>query len=515
MNISFHGAAGMVTGSCFLIESSQGKILIDCGLVQGSKKMEERNYYEFPFNPQEIDVLLLTHAHIDHSGLIPKLCKKGFKGKIFATTVTKELCEILLPDSAYIQEMEVERKNRKNKRANRPLLEPIYTMQDAEDCIRQFVGISYDTKVEVLPGVDAVFRDAGHIIGSAMIELDLEGQKIIFSGDIGKENQPIIKDPTFIEKADYIIMESTYGNRFHLQTEDKSVQFARIINRTLRKGGNVIVPAFAIERTQEIIYLLKKLIKSGDIPAIDVYIDSPLAIKATEIFIKYPNYYDEEAKKMSNGDGNLLEFPSLKFSLSPEESMKLNTIKNNTVIISASGMCEAGRIKHHLKHNLWREECSVVFVGFQAHGTLGRRILDGEKKVRIHGEEIAVNANIERIEGFSAHADQKGLVEWVKNFSSKPKKIFLVHGEPESSANLAQILIEETKNEVVIPKLDETFDLEKEDIDAKPLDIESLEREKEILRVLYTFEDKLKELLPIDKKDLIINEIEKLRDKLI
>jgi len=516
MDITFYGAAGgAVTGSCFKLSTSKGSIMVDCGLFQGPKEIKEKNYNEFDFNPAEIDVLVLTHAHIDHCGLIPKLCKKGFKGKIFATIATKDLCTIMLPDAAHIQEMEVERKNRKLERANKPLLEPIYTLEDVENCLEQFVGVKYDTKVEIIPGVWANFRDAGHILGSAIIELYVEEEKIVFSGDIGNLDQPIINDPTYIKEADYVVMESTYGNRFHLETEDKLVQLARVIKKTIKKGGNLVIPAFAIERTQEIIYDLRKLFSSNEVPPIDVYIDSPLAIKATEIFRKYPLLFDEEAVKLEKSEGSCLYFPTLKFSLTTEESIKLNNIKKNAIIISASGMADAGRIKYHLKYNLWRPECTILFVGYQAQGTLGRRILEGEKLVKIHGGEIAVNADIEKLEGFSAHADQKGLVEWVKNFSKKPKKIFIVHGEAESRETLAQVLKEETGiSNIVTPNFNETFELTAEDVKVEKKQI-GLEEKDSLMIAFSIFEDKLKELLKDeDKKKLIIQELDNIKEKL-
>lgn len=518
MKITFHGATETVTGSNFELTTSKGeKILIDCGLFQGPKEIKERNYSDFPFNPADIDVLLLTHAHIDHSGLIPKLCRMGFRGKIFTTIATRDLCSIVLPDSGHIQEMEVERKNRKLARANKPLLEPIYTVEDAEKAIEQFRGVQYNTEVEILPGITAIFKDAGHILGSAMIELFVEGKKFLFSGDIGNLNQPIINDPSQITTADYIIMESTYGNRFHLETEDKVTQLARVIKKTMQKGGNLIIPAFAIERTQELIYDLRKLTVSGEIPQVDVYIDSPLAIRATEVFCRNPEFYDEEAASMiKNNEECILDFPGLKFSLSTEESIKLNQIKKNTIIISASGMCDAGRIKHHLKHNLWRPECTVLFVGYQAQGTLGRRILEGEKTVKIHGEEIAVKADIERIEGFSAHADQRGLVEWVNNFTAnKSRKIFLVHGEKDSLQTLAKTLKEETDNNIYIPQVNETIVLEEEKVTPERQEKVIADTGEDIKDLFVTFEKKLADLSQKDHslKLKVLEELNKLKEK--
>ncbi|KJS22556.1 MAG: metallo-beta-lactamase [Clostridiaceae bacterium BRH_c20a] len=513
MKITFYGAAETVTGSCFKLTTDNGSnILIDCGLFQGSRELKERNYGDFAFDPSEIDVVLLTHAHIDHSGLIPKLSNKGFQGKIFTTNVTKELCSIMLPDSGHIQEMEVERKNRKLARANKPLLDPIYTVEDAEKCMGQFVGVAYNTPVEILPEIKTIFKDAGHILGSAMIELYVEGKKILFSGDIGNNDQPIINDPTIIDQADFVIMESTYGNRFHLETEDKATQLVQIINKTIRKGGNLIIPAFAIERTQDLIYHLKKIVNSDLIPKIDIYIDSPLAIRATEIFCKYPDFYDEDATKLKEEENQcIFDFPGLKYTLSADESKAINFLKNNNIIISASGMCDAGRIKHHLKHNLWKSQTTVLFVGYQAQGTLGRKILDGEKVVRIHGEEVAVNADIENIEGFSAHADQKALVEWVQKFKDKPEKIFLVHGEPEGMQMLAKVIKDETKNNVLIPKVGETIEL----IRSKETVAEVSDFEKEISKTFELFESKLQDILNNSGNSTkILEELDKLKTKI-
>ncbi|MGI6226382.1 MAG: MBL fold metallo-hydrolase RNA specificity domain-containing protein [Peptococcales bacterium] len=514
MKIAFYGATETVTGSCFEITTNKGyRILVDCGLYQGPKEIKERNYGDFPFDPTKIDAVLLTHAHIDHSGLIPKLCKKGFKGKIYTTEVTVDLCSIMLPDSGYIQEMEVERKNRKLARANKELLEPIYTVIDAEKCMKQFVGVAYNKKIEILPEIQVKFKDAGHILGSAMIEVFADDLKVLFSGDIGNINQPIINDPTIITEADYIVMESTYGNRFHLETEDKMSQLIRIIKKTFRKGGNLVIPAFAVERTQGLIYNLKKLDIAGEIPDMDVYLDSPLAIKATEIFCKYPELYDEEAGGLNEKfDECILNFPGLKYSLTADESKAINFLKNSKIIISASGMCDAGRIKHHLKHNLWRSDSTILFVGYQAQGTLGRRILDGEKTVRIHGEEIAVNADIERIEGFSAHADQKTLVEWVKHFSKKPQKIFLVHGEQNAMLTLAKVIEEETQNSVIIPKFNQTIELTKSGEITESIGLQ----EKEIAQSFKYFEETLQSFLNnSENRSMILLELEKLKEKII
>ncbi len=462
MKLVFYGACRTVTGSCFLLETEQTKMLIDCGMYQGPKILKERNYGDFPFNPSEIDCVVLTHAHIDHSGMLPKLVKKGFKGNIFATKATMDLCSIMLPDSGHIQELEVERKNRKFRRAGQPLIEPIYDHFDANKAMLQFKGIDYEIPAIISPDVTIRLKDAGHILGSSIVEvLVREGNKeikIVFSGDIGNLNQPIIKNPSKIEWADYLIMESTYGNRVHQDMGDKKELLLEIIKDTFKRGGNLIIPAFAVERTQDILYYLGKLEQEGRLPACDIYIDSPLAISASEIFKVSVQYYDDESRKVFESTGNSpIILKNLKMTRSVEESRKLNDIKSGAIIISASGMCDAGRIKHHLKHNLWRPESSVLFVGFQAEGTLGRKIIDGQKIVRIHGEDIAVNANIYNLDGFSAHADQPALLDWVKSMERLPKKVFLVHGEPAGMVELKDLLETELGVDVEMPEWLECF----------------------------------------------------------
>jgi len=436
LQIKFYGVCKTVTGSCFLIETKDTKILVDCGMYQGTKALKERNYGEFLFDPSSIDYLILTHAHIDHSGMIPKLIKKGFKGPVIATKATIDLCSIMLPDSGYIQEIEVERKNRKLARAGKELLEPIYTHLDATRAITQFKSMDYDLQIKLSPSIYIRMRDAGHILGSAIVEMWVKEEnrttKLVFSGDLGNYNQPIIKNPTIIDEADYLIMESTYGNRLHQNLGDKKEILLNIIKDTFERGGNVVIPAFAVERTQDLLYYLGELEQEKRLPKCDIVIDSPLAISASEIFNISAQYYDEQAQEIYRQLGRSpIMLNSLRMARSREESVMLNEKKSGTIIISASGMCDAGRIKHHLKHNLWRPESSVVFVGYQASGTLGRMILEGKKLVRIHGEEIAVNAKIHNIDGFSGHADKKALFRWVESYKKKPKKIFLVHGELE------------------------------------------------------------------------------------
>lgn len=464
MKLKFLGAAKTVTGSCFVVDAGKVCFAVDCGLFQGSKDIKELNYKEFIVEPEDIDFLLLTHAHIDHIGLVPKLVKHGFRGPIYCSHVTEELAGVLLPDSAHIQESEVERKNRKLKRAGKLLLTPIYTIEDAENSLTQFRTLNTDEIIEITPGVEVRLRDAGHILGSNIVEVWVEENdekvKLVFSGDLGNSNQPIVREPAIIESADYVIMESTYGNRYHKEVTRRIEQLKEVIDKTMKKGGNLIIPSFAVERTQDLLFDLGELYESGDLdPSIDVYIDSPLAIAATEIFKKNIEYYDDASRQLLAQGRHPLHLPSLNFSRSQEESMYLNTVKSNTIIISASGMCDAGRIKHHLKHNLWRPECTVLFVGYQATGTLGRRIVDGEKLVRIHGEQVAVKADIASIEAYSAHADRAGLTSWLKNFVLLPKGIFLVHGEEESQISLAELIRSEINVPVFIPEWLEEFEL--------------------------------------------------------
>jgi len=422
MKITFLGAAKTVTGSCFLVETQNTKFLVDCGMFQGHSKEEALNEEAFPLNPAELDYIFLTHAHIDHSGRIPKIYKDGFKGEVYATKATVELCAIMLPDCGHIQEFENEWKNKKRIRAGKPPLEPIYTYQDALDCMKLFKKVNYGEPVKINDEIKVRFNDAGHILGSAIIEFWIyekgKETKIVFSGDLGNKDMPILRDPSIIESADYLVIESTYGNRLHENQKNRFEYFVDIINETIDKGGNVVIPSFAVGRTQEVIYELNKEKESYDsklkkLFSIPVFVDSPLAISATEIFRNNLDCYDEEAREYINNGDNPLDFPGLQFTRTPEESKALNERSGSSIIISASGMCEAGRIKHHLKHNLWRSDSTILFVGYQAQGTLGRKLIDGAKKVKIFGEEISVNARIEMIEGFSGHADKEGLLNWI------------------------------------------------------------------------------------------------------
>jgi len=470
MRITFMGAAQTVTGSCYLVETENTSFLVDCGMHQGRAVETVLNRVPFPFDINKIDFMLLTHAHIDHSGRIPKLFAEGFDKDIYATKATAELCGIMLPDSGHIQEMEQEWQQRKNTRAGKPVEEPLYTMQDGIDACRLFKKVTYDMEFRPAEDVRVIMRDAGHILGSAILEIWVrenngsgdKDTKIVFSGDVGNKGIPIMRDPTIIDGADYLVIESTYGDRLHEDSGNKVDRFVRIINETIAQGGNVIIPSFAIGRTQEIIYELNKEEEKykdqrSAFMQTPVYVDSPMAINATRVFRENEDCFDEEARQyISNGD-NPLDFTNLHFTATAEESKELNMNQESKIIISASGMCDAGRIKHHLKHNLWRKDSTVIFVGYQADGTLGRRLVDGEDKVRIFDEEIAVHARIEMIEGFSGHADRDGLLSWIGAMKNKPAKIILVHGEPEVISRFSQSIRDKFAIETFIPKLDDTI----------------------------------------------------------
>ncbi|MBP1764647.1 MAG: Beta-Casp domain containing protein [Firmicutes bacterium] len=455
MQLTFLGAAMMVTGSSYLLEADDKKILIDCGMFQGSKEVTLLNRRDFLFDPAEIDCVLLTHAHIDHSGLLPKLYKEGFKGKIYATKATTDLAGIMLPDSAHIQEFDTEIANRKGRRAGRGIVEPLYTVDDAYECLQRFMPVAHDTPVSLSTHISVSFRDAGHILGSAILEIwVVEGDlstKLVFSGDLGQLNQPIVKDPTIIESADYIITEATYGNRLH-HHYDKKEMLAQVINETVRRGGNLIIPAFAVGRTQTLLYYLHELLNENKIPDIPIFIDSPLAISATEIFLHNPQEYDKETRDMFIENNSKSKHLDVSFTKTADESKMLNKLEQPAIIISASGMAEAGRILHHLKHNLWRPEAGILFVGYQAEGSMGRRLLDGEKRVRIMGEDISVKATIYNIDGFSAHADQKELLEWLGHFKEKPANVFVIHGETEATEVFAALIKEKLDMPAYIPR---------------------------------------------------------------
>ncbi len=465
MKITFNGAAGgCVTGSNYLVETNKYKFLVDCGMFQGGKALKENNYKDFTFDPTSIDFVLVTHAHIDHTGLLPKLVKHGFKGNIYASEPTVDLLKFLLPDSAHIQEFEVLQKNRRNERKGLPEVEPIYGAEDAENAIALLKPLKRGTEFSPIDGCKVVYWNAGHVLGSSFIEVSItedgKTKKIVFSGDLGEKDHPIVKDPEYFSETDFLLVESTYGDRKREVTskEDRLKKLAEVFNSTIKKGGNLIIPAFALERTQDLMHDILILKGRGEIPGIKVVVDSPLATNITKVFVKYKSYYDEDATAILNSQGSLFDHPDFIFTQSPEESMALNG-KKGIAILSASGMCDAGRIKHHLKHNLWKPENTVLFVGYQAFGTLGRMITEGKKTVRIHGEEVSVEAEIQQIHGYSGHADQAGLLDWLSNIKKVNGQVFVTHGEQESAAELVRIIKEQFKFEAVAPGLGETFDL--------------------------------------------------------
>lgn len=463
MRLIFIGADHEVTGSCHVLEVCGRYILVDCGMEQGTDDFETA---ELPMNIADIDYVLLTHAHIDHSGMLPLLYARGFRGDVIATPATVDLCDIMLKDSAHIQMTEAEWKNRKGQRAGKEPVVPIYDMNDAEGVLEHFVSCDYDKVVDLCEGVKVKFSDAGHLLGSASIEVwineDGEERKIVFSGDIGNLNRPIIKDPSYINDADYVVMESTYGDRYHNADVDYVSELAGICQRTFDRGGNVVIPAFAVGRTQEMLYYFRKIKEEGLVKghSFEVYVDSPLAVEATQIFNEnMAECFDQEAMELVRNGINPLRFPGLTLSITSNDSIAINSDNKPKVIISASGMCEAGRIRHHLKHNLWRKECTVVFVGYQANGTLGRMLLEGASEVKLFGETIEVMAEIVKLEGVSGHADKAGLIKWITSFDNRLKQVFVVHGEDEVSTGFAKCLCDEYGLNAVAPYSGAEFDM--------------------------------------------------------
>ena len=445
MKIQFIGAAQEVTGSCTLLEVNGRYYLVDCGMEQGIDVFQN---VPLPIPARQIDAVFLTHAHIDHSGMLPKLFKDGFRGIIYSTEVTASLADIMLKDSAHIQMTEVEWKNKRSARSGEESYLPTYTIEDALGAISLFRGVKYNEKITVAAGIDIRFADVGHLLGSAAIEIWIKegdvSKKIVFSGDVGNTDQPIIKDPCTVEMADYVVLESTYGGRTHDRNDEDTVEtLAGYINKTLARGGNVIIPSFAVGRTQELLYAIREIKQRGlvDDTTFPVYVDSPLAIEATEIFSKCdPSCFDEETRNLIEQGIDPIRFPELRLSVTVEDSKRINESLEPKVIISASGMCEAGRIRHHLKHNLWKSQNLVLFVGYQAEATLGRMLLEGAKDIRLFGEDIIVRAEIKALKGTSGHADHDGLVGWVERFEKKPRTVFLNHGTEDSISALKQAL---------------------------------------------------------------------------
>lgn len=464
MKLTFIGADHEVTGSCHYLEACGKHILVDYGMEQGGNVYENA---ELPIPFSDVDYILITHAHIDHTGLLPLVYVQGFRGQIFATAATCDLCGIMLKDSAHIQEMEAEWKNRKARRAGRPEEPALYTVNDAEGVLKHFVPCHYGEILSLTDDLKIRFTDVGHLLGSASIEVwakeDEVEKKIVFSGDIGNKNKPLIKDPAYVDEADYVVMECTYGDRLHDRTHEHIGELARILQETLDRGGNLVIPAFAVGRTQEILYFMRKIKEEHLIYGHDdfeVYVDSPLAVEATHVFTKnISECFDEEAMDLVNRGINPIGFPGLKLSISSEDSKAINFDMKPKVIISAAGMCDAGRIRHHLKHNLWRSECTVLFAGYQAIGTLGRSLIEGAKVVRLFGETIDVEAHIEQLDGLSGHADKNGLLTWIQAFKKKPERVFMVHGDDAVCTSFANLLRTEYDLQADAPFSGSVFDL--------------------------------------------------------
>jgi metallo-beta-lactamase family protein len=528
MKIKFCGASIGVTGSCHLMTTDKHQILLDCGQFQGGKSMEAMNEEPFPFDPENVECVLLSHAHIDHCGRLPLLVKRGFKGLIYCTDATADLLDVMLKDSAYIHEKDAEMQSRKNVRVGKPPVEPLYTIKDAEAALKLVKPVLYDQLIEINPEIKIVFNDAGHILGSAITELWItEGEstsKIVFSGDLGVMDRPILRNPIKIKKADYVIMETTYGNRLHEANATSIDQLIKITIDTIKRGGSVIIPSFAVGRTQELIYQFNMFYEGHPeyqkyLENVNVYIDSPMATTATEVFKRNAQVFDEETKAyILNGD-NPLDFKNLKFTRNTADSQMLNEDKSPKIIISASGMCEAGRIRHHLKHNLWDSRNSIVFVGYQAEGTLGRMLVQGAKEVKLFGETVVVNAQIHNLEGFSGHADQKGLLDWLSGFQQKPKQIFLVHGELNSKQDFAKLIHENLGYDPVVIMQNSEFELEtgqllsREDVISEVMDEEGIEELKdkitnikeELSKMLTDAEGAMEQKLSADKLHQINN----------
>lgn len=469
MKIKFCGASSGVTGSCHLLTTENHKILLDCGQFQGGKAQEALNHDPFPFDPAEVECVILSHAHIDHCGRLPLLVKRGFTGKIYCTDATADLLDVMLKDSGYIHEKDAEWQSRKAIRAGKPPVEPLYTYNDSLEALTHVEPVLYNQQIELNENMKIVFNDAGHILGSAITELwiteDGKESKIVFSGDLGMVDRPILRDPTIIKKADYVIMETTYGNRNHPANSTSIDELLNIVLKTIKRGGNVVIPSFAVGRTQELIFEFNRFYEEheearAELDKVKVYIDSPMATTATEVFRKNAQVFDDETKSYIMKGDNPLDFKNLVFTRTTAESQALNMDKSPKIIISASGMCEAGRIRHHLKHNLWDARSSVVFVGYQAEGTLGKLLIEGQTDITLFGEAVHVNAEIYNLEGFSGHADQNGLFSWIAGFRQKPKQVFLVHGEEDSKKDFAKLISDKLGYDPVVVMGNSEFELD-------------------------------------------------------
>jgi len=452
MQIEFLGATREVTGSCYLLHVGKYQVLVECGLIQGSQKNEAHNLDPFLFDPKDIDAVVLTHAHLDHSGRLPLLMKRGYKGRVYTHRATVDLCAIMLEDAGYLNEKEVQWENKKRERKGLKLVEPLYTRMEAREAHTHFRSLEYGKTEEILPGVKLTLRDAGHILGSAIAELELQeghdSRKVVFSGDLGHQGSPILRDPEMVAHADLVIMESTYGDRQHRDWDKTWQEMGEIIASARSGKGNILIPAFTVGRTQELLYMFKRYFDEWGIGDWEVFLDSPMGIEATEVYGKYAKIYDTEAKYIVEQGGDPFGLPNLHLSQHSQDSMKINRRESGAIVIAGSGMCTGGRIKHHFKHNIWREHAHVMIVGFQARGTLGRALVDGAKHIRLWGETIQVKAQVHTIGGLSAHADQQGLMDWYHHFEKRPR-VVLVHGEPKPMDALAHRLKSEYHADVV------------------------------------------------------------------
>lgn len=463
MKLQFYGAAGEVTGSCHILTVGGARVLLDCGMIQGSRQDEARNRAPWPFDPRSVDAVVLSHAHIDHSGRLPLLVKSGFAGPIYAQRATRDLCRIMLKDAGFLAEKEADSVNRKRIRKGLSPIQPIFTAEEGVASLRQFRGLAYGERKKILPGMTIRFQDAGHILGSAIVEIWLEERgitrKLVFSGDLGHVGAPILRDPTRIPQADLVLMESTYGDRQHRSREETIRELGAIIRQARHDEGNILIPAFAVGRSQDLLYFLSQNRKEWGLDNWTVFLDSPMAIEASRVYARYAHLYDDEAADLWNrrGEGGGL-LPRFQLSRTANQSRAINRIGHGAIVLAGSGMCEGGRIKHHLKNNLWRAECHVVIVGFQAQGTLGRRLVDGAKRVKLWGETIKVAAQIHTVGGLSAHADQNGLIRWYEGFEDRPP-LFLVHGETSAQQSLRDALKGELAAPVSIASKGQSIDL--------------------------------------------------------
>jgi metallo-beta-lactamase family protein len=461
MEIKVLGAAKGVTGSCYSLVSEENNILVDCGMFQGGKDMEKRNYEGFGFSPRKYKVLLLTHAHLDHCGRIPLLVKNGFRGKIYCTDATKALAFVIMTDSAKIAEEDTKNENKRRAKENLPPRKPIYSLRDVDDAMKLFATVKYGENIRVAKNIYAKYYDAGHILGSASVQISVteKGKEkvIVFSGDLGQENSILVRNGTPIQKANYVFMESTYGDRLHDPIDKRKRELIRIINETYKRGGKLMIPSFAVERTQELLFYIGQFMDDGLIPKMPVFLDSPMAIKSTDVFRKFMKYFNEDVQERFKETNDVFGFPELTLTRSRDESKEINGVNEPCIIIAGNGMCSAGRIKHHIVNNIEDDKNTLLFVGFQVDGTLGYWIKRGEKRIRLLGRDVEVNSKIEIIEGFSAHADKVGLLKWLKNFSSKPK-VFIIHGDEDQMVALSKTLTKE-KYENYIPSLDEEINL--------------------------------------------------------